>query len=164
MFVRRVTKEYFERFATSFAINAAVSILPSVLGSIATSLKEIAVEEKFDKLRQSIGELEKWIGEIKKIIPLSPISTQVMLADVVLVYVDQDMEDALLEYLSNDLTELKLMPGSSMASVDDLVMSENCIALNMTTPSSPEEVEEVVESVRQVLSDYHVEVKAIACY
>lgn len=182
--VLKMTKEnigQFASYASNPATNVVISLIPALLGALgissplpsvlggalATSIKEITTErktdEKFNSLNQSVLDLEKLVKEIEKNIPFFPTSIQVKLADVVLIYVDQKLDEELSKSIEDALKIEKY--NMSLLGVDDIISGPNdCIGINFVDSSTSAEVEEIVESVSKVLKDYGLRIKATACF
>ncbi|QQE78369.1 hypothetical protein [Alicyclobacillus sp. SO9] len=160
MKISQKTITFYERLPR----NLAIAALPSVIGSIFSTWKEIAADEKtnekFRELEQSLETVQELAQGIEQA-NLTPVSVQVRLIDVVLFYVSTELNEKTSCEIQKALNETKST--FQMVGVDEFVVGTTCIAANLSVPLTvKEDIEEVVDYVGDFLDDYGFSIKATA--
>lgn len=154
---KKVTRENIGKIINSVGL----SILPAPIGAFLDAIGEINNEAE---LNNKFFELKKYADNIKKEISSMPISIEVELISVIIIYLDRQPNKEMLIELEHRLYEMRdelVFDGM----VDDFILESNVVAVNLSVISTKDEVTEgIIDYVRGLLNDFELKIKAIAYF
>lgn len=153
----KITKENISKVIS----NMGLSFLPPQIGVLVNTIEDIKTDEE---LKNKFEELKKYAENIKREVTSMPISVEIKIVSVVVIYLNAYLDNDVSKELKERLDEMN-DDISFDGMIEDFIMESDAIAINLSSPSLKENVDEfIIEDLRTVLSEYDLEIRAIACF
>lgn len=157
MLSEKITKENIKKVIS----DVGFSFLPSPIGALVDAIEDINTDEE---LKNRFEELKEYAENIKKEVTSMPISVEIKIVSVVVIYLNAYLDNDVSKELKERLDEMN-DDISFDGMIEDFIMESDAIAINLSSPSLKENVDEfIIEDLRTILSEYDLEIRAIACF
>lgn len=145
-----------KKYLKMLAENVAISFMPGGVSGVASTAKEIKDGKEMDK---RFAKLEEYAGSIQKTLPIFPIAIEIENVSAIIFYLLREIENVEEEALESDLHALSDDLGLG---IESLEIEKNYIAVNLMFVTEKEEVNNTVEEIKTVFTNYDLKVRAIA--